>query len=372
MKKLYSITHLKRLSLLLIVFLFAQLQVSAQLVVTAPSSTSTFSPAMQLARMLVGQGVTVSNAQLSGAPVSYGKFNGVNSNIGLDSGVLLTTGRALHAIGPNNSSGSTAFDDNGDMIGDPQLTALAELNTSSTNPVTRDATILEFDMQVAADTLRFQYVFASEEYLTYACSIYDIFGFFISGPGIAGGVGVPGNVPGFPTVRNIALLPNGDPVSIGTIRPTGLGCTASYPQFYVDNGTGSTPAINTTIQYNGFSTVLTAEIYGLTPCETYHLRLAVADVSDNILDTGVFIKAGSLSSTGVIFSGTTNVSYAGYADLLEGTNGVVGEPSCVTGGFAIKRYGDLTDAKTVSFALGGTATNGWDYTDANLMPLDSV
>ena len=47
--------------------------------------------------------------------------------------------------------------------------------------------VLEFDFRPISDQVSFQYVFGSEEYQSYTCSQYnDIFGFFISGPGING------------------------------------------------------------------------------------------------------------------------------------------------------------------------------------------
>lgn len=41
---------------------------------------------------LIGTGVTFSNATYTGANIAAGTFNGASSNIGLNSGVLLTSG----------------------------------------------------------------------------------------------------------------------------------------------------------------------------------------------------------------------------------------------------------------------------------------
>ncbi|MBK7946535.1 MAG: choice-of-anchor L domain-containing protein [Flavobacteriales bacterium] len=42
--------------------------------------------------------------------------------------------------------------------------------------------MLEFDFIPTGDTLRFRYVFGSEEYPNYTCgSVNDVFGFFLSG-----------------------------------------------------------------------------------------------------------------------------------------------------------------------------------------------
>ena len=51
------------------------------------------------------------------------------------------------------------------------------------------------------------------------------------------------------------------------------------------------------IQYDGFTVVLTAR-YHVIPNEIYHIKMAVADVADGILDSGVFLAAGSFQSDG--------------------------------------------------------------------------
>ena len=65
---------------------------------------------------------------------------------------------------------------------------------------TYNAAILEFDFIPYSDTVRFKYVFGSDEYPEFAppnnSGFNDVFGFFISGPGIPG-------------IQNIAQLPNG-------------------------------------------------------------------------------------------------------------------------------------------------------------------
>jgi hypothetical protein len=153
---------------------------------------------------------------------------------------------------------------------------------------TQDATVLEFDFTSTSDSVEFRYVFASEEYNEYVdLGFSDLFGFFISGPNIVG-------------TQNIALVPNTNtPVSIDSINngnspggvvPTGpcMNC-----QYYVDNTFG------TVLEYDGHTTVLTAKA-GVIPCETYHLKLVIADVGDGVFDSVFFLKVGSFKSTGNI------------------------------------------------------------------------
>jgi hypothetical protein len=237
----------------------------------------------QLAAQLAGSGVSIFNVSYTGDATAASGFTGTATNIGINSGIVLATGPTSIGIGPNNidDAGIDLF-----LPGDFALDTLA-------NIITFDATVLEFDFIPQNDTVTFRYVFASEEYPEYVCSPYnDVFAFFISGPGI----------PGF---QNMALIPGtSSSVTINSVNGglvgvngmPGAGCVLSYSNFYVDNTAG------TTIQFDGFTTVLTAQAI-VIPCETYHLRLSIADAGDGIYDSGVFFETGSLSSVAVLDAG---------------------------------------------------------------------
>ncbi|MBL4587121.1 MAG: choice-of-anchor L domain-containing protein, partial [Flavobacteriales bacterium] len=225
---------------------FAQLTVTGGLTAT------------DLAQILAGPGITVSNAVVTGSAQASGSFDGSASNIGMNSGVLLTTGPLNIAIGPNNTESA------GQGLGLPGnnlLNGLAGANTF-------DAIIFEFDFIPLSNQIEFNYVFGSEEYLEWVNSQFnDAFAFFISGPGIAG-------------EQNIAVVPNTTtPITINTIN-TGVNA-----QFYVNNPGGAS------IQYDGFTTVMTA-LATVQACETYHLRLMIADGGDGVWDSGVFLEEG--------------------------------------------------------------------------------
>ena len=98
-----------KLYVMIIICLFG-LKSHAQLTVI-PSLT----PA-QLAALIAGPGVTISNATYTGQPIASGSFNALGTNLGLNSGIVLTTGNADQSIGPNNSdSSTTSFGDPGDI-----------------------------------------------------------------------------------------------------------------------------------------------------------------------------------------------------------------------------------------------------------------
>ena len=201
----------------------------------------------QLTKSIVGNGFTFSNAKLDCAPGAVATFIGT-SDIGMERGILLTTGRASLANGPNNNVHASY---NNGMSGDLQLDTLYGFTTY-------DGCSLEFDFVPSCDTLKINYVYGSEEYPSYINSNFaDLFAIFISGPGID-------------KIKNLAL-----------------NSKEGGKDYFIDNKNG------TTIQYNGYTKPLTA-IQALIPSNTYHLKIAIADVTDGSYDSGVFIEKGAL------------------------------------------------------------------------------
>jgi uncharacterized protein YjdB len=218
--------------------------------------------------------VTISNIQtnLPASSEIYGSFScGSAANLGMESGFILTTGVVGNAKGPNISS-STSMD-----ISLPGSSLLSSLTGGGDG---YDASVVSFDIVSNTNTITFQYVFASEEYNEYVnAGFNDVFGFFITGPGITGS-------------QNIAVLPNTTtPVNIDNIN-TGLNS-----QYYRDNETQQVadPIRFANIEYDGLTVVLTATAT-VVPGSTYTITLAIEDVGDGIYDSGVFIKGGSITS----------------------------------------------------------------------------
>jgi gliding motility-associated-like protein len=265
--------------------------------------------AQQLAQTLVGTGVNITNATINCPSNAIGSFTGTSS-IGMTNGIILTNG-STSIVSPNTNVSNATVCNN--SPGDPQLDALAGSGNS-----TYDACALEFDIVPLCDTLRFNYVFGSEEYPEYVGrNVNDNFAFFISGPGITG-------------QPNIAVLPNGTDVTIDNVNDH------TNSQYYVTN-TGSS------IEYDGYTVVLTAWA-AVQPCQTYHLKIVIADVGDCLYDSGVFIKAGSLQCHPA-------KSITAVQNAIEG---------CQNGSFRFCRE-DSTAALTFNYTIAGTASNGTDY-----------
>ena len=119
--------------------------------------------AAQLAQKLAGAGVQISNATITGPSNYYSAFTANATNLGLSSGILLTTGDGNIAIGPNTAQDAGTVDFN---PGDQDLENIVGVTTY-------DAAVLEFDFIPQNDTIQFRYVFASEEYPEYVCSTYN-------------------------------------------------------------------------------------------------------------------------------------------------------------------------------------------------------
>lgn len=297
-------------------------------------------PQQLVNNVLIGGGVTASNIQYTGSANAIGHFDGINCNVGLDSGIILTTGTILDVPagqgpqGPNDLTGAGV--DNNEP-GEPLLAAAAG------NP-SFNAAKLEFDFVPQSDTIKFNYVFASEEYLEFVGgTVNDAFGFFISGPNPAGG-----NY----TNQNIALIPG----TTTTIDINNVNAT-SNSAYYVDNGDGNTAPQNGSnqyIQYDGRTTVLEARAV-VTCGETYHIVIAISDIGDGILDSGVFLEAASFSSPGIEIS--SDLSFQGTAGndstLFEG---------CTDATLWFVRTDSIPFSQTVPLGISGTATNGTDYT----------
>ena len=226
---------------------------------------TTVSDGNVLAGNIAGSGVTIDSASINyiGANTQGGVFTGgIASGIGIESGILLTTGDASAAVGPN-SSGVTST-----TVGTAGDTGLsAQIGGVSTN----DANVLEFNFTTSTGDLFFDFVFASDEYNEFL-NFNDPFGLFVDGV-------------------NYALAPDGQIVSVGSVN-CGTTGTDTGPNCSSFNNNTTTNAFN--IEYDGFTDVFTASVLGLG-AGSHTMKFAIADAGDDSIDSAVFIKAGSFS-----------------------------------------------------------------------------
>lgn len=262
--------------------------IHAQLTINNPTSLT---PKQLVETKLVGVGVTPLNIKFNGNFLKASQINDQAANyttnfnptnLGLSQGVLLTTGKSQVALGPNNSA-SLSMESSSTLEGDADLALLS-------GQTIRKVAVLEFDFVATGLLLNFDFVFASEEYPEYVNSAFnDVFGFFLSGPGISGTFSNGS--------KNIAIVPNTSiPISIGTINNgynnNGVLLPNQFPAYYYNNTTiGLNPNTSSiyTVQYDGFTKPLVAKSE-LQCGELYHIKLAVGNASDNAWDSAVFLK----------------------------------------------------------------------------------
>jgi len=220
-----------------------------------------------LANTLVGAGVTIFNVTFTGNETAAGAFSGGDGIIGFESGIVLSSGAISNVVGPNVYDSVTT--DLG-LAGDPDLSALSGFETF-------DATILEFDFVPDADVVVFQFFFSSDEYNEFVYSQYnDVFAFFVNG-------------------MNCAEV-EGDPISINTINygnPYGTEPN-SNPELYINNDlSDGAGALDT--EMDGLTKVLTCSA-SVNAGVANHMKLAIADASDHVYDSAVFISASSVTT----------------------------------------------------------------------------
>ena len=185
--------------------------------------------------ILLGGGVVATNHVFMGHPSQIGWFNAINTPLGIDSGVVMGSGD-VYSLDP--ILGST-FPIIPNTVTDPDLLAVANsvpplLPAPYTNSFTvssiNDVAVLEFDFVPTSDSLEFRYAFGSSEYFGWENSTYnDVFGFFLSGPGITG--------PWANGAVNLAYIPNTTPqlpITISSVNSV----TPINQQYFVDNQNG--------------------------------------------------------------------------------------------------------------------------------------
>lgn len=230
-----------------------------------------------LVTALLGPGVAVSNVTFTGANVAAGTFTGGASMVGFDSGIMLSSGNIAFVPGPNTQDDVSGVNAG---IGDPDLDGLIPGYT------TFDAALLEFDFEcTGTQIIQFQYVFTSEEYNEWVNSPFnDVFGFFLNG-------------------ANIALVPGsaGTPVSINNVNcgnpynpPLGSFCNLFVNNDCNDIPPGTFPCTGARdTQMDGAIVTLTAS--GVLSPGVNHIKLAIADAGDQVLDSNVFIQGQSFT-----------------------------------------------------------------------------
>ncbi|MBC7695601.1 MAG: choice-of-anchor L domain-containing protein [Burkholderiales bacterium] len=299
--------------------------------------TSTLTPTQYVQNVLLGGGVTASNVTFTGLPRMIASFTApAITNLGLNRGVYLTTGSNGKISTEQGADGPSSLFQSVDQ-NQPGDASLDLLTTAGT----QDAAILEFDFIPQSDTVKFRYVFGSEEYNEFVNTTYnDVFAFILSGISTT-------LVP-----TNIALIPGSTtPITINNVNNGNSNGASTGPcsncTYYRDNDGGSIDCV-----YDGLTIVLTAKKKVICG-ETYHIKIAIADAGDGAYDSGVFLEAGSFSSVPPLNVYTIN-SNSNIPDsvLVEG---------CNTYCAYFIRNGNISNVDSFNLQIAGNALLGTDY-----------
>jgi len=263
--------------------------------------------------------VAVSGGNFTTGEKSYGYFNANSTILPFQEGVLLSTGKLNNAVGPNSN-----FSDDGGSMG---WNGDSDLNTALNLSNTFNATVLEFDFVSLANTIRFEYIFASEQYLSNPssnqCNYTDGFAFLIKEATSS-------------TYQNLAVIPNtAIPVKVNTVRGNGTICPAANSAYFDAFNNGSYPTT-----FDGQTKILTAQAT-VIPNTSYHIKLVIADEGNYRYDSGIFLRAGSFDAT----------KYLGENRLLATNN-----PLCANETLIL----DATETAATNYQwfLNGTAISG--------------
>lgn len=234
-------------------FIITALPASAQVSVS-PLSGGSVTVSDMVSQLTFGSSsVTTSNAVFTGANVAAGTFTGGNDALGFSSGIFLSTGLATNLIGslyPSTQNG---------QAGSPTYFS----------GTTYDAAVLYFSFIPTGDRISFRFRFISAE--SFGGEYSDAFGIFVNGS---------------TTTANVALLPNGNPVTVTNISSEGP---------YFENG--STLGLNDYYKTppRGSSIILQADAT-VTPDQVNTIAFAIADAGDSRVDSVVIVGAGTFYS----------------------------------------------------------------------------
>lgn len=215
--------------------------------------------------MLIGnESVKVWNVEFGGAHDARGVFYNKNTPIPIEEGIILSTGHAISAIGPNKG---TSFTGVNNTKGDPDLRYIAKYKTF-------DASWISFEFEAVNNLIKFNYVFASEEYPEYVGSAFnDAFGFFLTDLETG-------------KMTNLAVIPNTEKaITVNNINHQ------LHRNFYIKNQYGR----KAKIEYDGLTALLIAYSQ-VVPGRKYRIKITIADVADNAFDSGVFLEGKSFIS----------------------------------------------------------------------------
>ncbi|SFJ34284.1 choice-of-anchor J domain-containing protein [Myroides guanonis] len=227
----------------------------------------------------------------TGSIITLGYFNKGESDFPFEEGIVLATHDSDYIAGPYRGFGSfkprLPF-----WSGDPDLNDVID-NVGGTGFGSHKAVaVLEFDFVPIRDSIKFEYIFASDSFNT-SCAVVcnpggALFAAWLTEIGTGQG-------------QNIALVPGTqEPIAISSIRDrdkSGASCENINADFYNKHyANNQDNPLLAPINYTGMTIPMSSEKVYVKPGKTYRIKLAIADFCPFLADaSAVFINAGSFN-----------------------------------------------------------------------------
>ncbi len=305
---------MKKSFLILFLLIISNAKINAQITVYYPDIND------WVRKNFGSQGIILGNVSHKGNVDAMGSFTSTPNVLKITNGLLISTGNAVDAVGPNDKYNvSKDFEETKEFDKDLKILEKGDLY---------DLSLIEFDFVSFQNSIKFNYQFGSDEYPEYVGSSFnDIFAFFVSDG---------------KTTKNIAVIPNKTlPVSVNTINNKfEAKLFINNNVFVTDVNKVNVPNLSNTnsgkmpkkiwkgikgvfikpntngrneyepdeellktvnedlyhfLQYDGITQKLSAQMY-VEPYKRYHLKIVIADVDDNVYDSAVFLETRSFTA----------------------------------------------------------------------------
>lgn len=237
---------------------------------------------------------------------TLGYFNKGKSDFPFEEGIVLTTHNVKYVPGPYATP--TANREKVPVwTGDADLNEVIKQVGGAGFGDKKFVSVLEFDFIPIKDSIKFEYLFASESYAKnckFVCTAGGaLFAAWLTE--VATGDG-----------KNLALIPGtNEPIALSTIRDSdksGAACKSENPEYYGKHFAENNDApLGAATSYIGMTVPMSSEMVAVKAGKKYRIKLAIADFCDTPSHTSaVFFNAGSFDL------GTLDLG----ADLLVETN----------------------------------------------------
>lgn len=310
---LQKLKSMKTLNIALFLILTLKLSAQKSEIKVFPQDNQQFTRE-KIINGLVSNGVKILNIKTNFEPESHvmGFFNDPVRQMGIGQGMILSTGVVDNITRENSEDNYTSMEldstqfsvkliedvkiedtsnndtitstydqvNVSDFLNKTVKSGDSDLSTEIKGLKTFDARVIEIKFIPSADIIYYRYVFASEEYEEFVCSMYnDIFALYLYEKG--------------GKKKNVAIIPNQNlPVSINTINngnPANPLCKKTNPYLFQKNNG------NQNLLYDGFTKVLDIR-EKVIPGKEYYLKIAIADATDGYWDSAVLLENGSIFS----------------------------------------------------------------------------